>query len=224
MRPARWSRMTRPAALHAMASAVTLRARVRSRPRGDVEEGLDHAVAGVVDQGVDAAPAGSDAGDGFLGGASRVRSRAMGSASAPAASIRRAVSARAVALMSAMPTAQPRAASWSATSRPRPPAAPVTSARGRRARGVGGGQRGALPELVLEVLLPVPYGGCQPGRAELRREGDEGHGSRNAAARGVPVPLLVARRTPTQESSGPGRPSGRRGRWRPMSTTTLRRT
>ena len=57
IRPERWSRMTRPAALHAMASAVTLSARVRVHAlKVEFEERFNDAIAGIVDQHVDAAP------------------------------------------------------------------------------------------------------------------------------------------------------------------------
>ena len=58
MRPERCSRITLPAALQAMASAVTLSASVRVQALNvAVEKRLDHAIAGIVDQDVDAAPA-----------------------------------------------------------------------------------------------------------------------------------------------------------------------
>ena len=140
---------------------------------GRVEEGLDHPVAGVVDQRVDAAPAAGDARDGCLG---RVREGEVARDLLDLGALPRAiaaVSARPSALMSAMPTRQPRAASCNATSRPSPPAAPVTSTRGAGAGVAGLDKSASRTRFSLLIFVTGTIGWLSTGRRAVP-DGEEG--------------------------------------------------
>ena len=111
---------------------------------------------------------------------------AISSTSAPCARAIAAVSARPAALMSAMPRRQPRAASCSAISRPRPPAAPVTSTRGACAGAAGLDKSASRTRFSFLIFVTGTIGWLSTGRRAVPdRGGRMKIGDRGLMARSI---------------------------------------